>query len=312
MIMNFPINSASENKKYFINPQKTAEHTSMPKQDLVENKKNKSVPNGTKKIIAGLGGLGVIGLSIVLISKSKKNSVTKKLVNETDGISGIKNKIKNAYLTKKSKIIEDCKSNVVDEKEIQKYNDMKNEVSAKIKSTLKDLQADSEWVELRKIRKSLLKTLNSDKKSSQHDVASKKIELVNNILICKLYPEEEQAFKDTTLMDISNAIEVIKTPFNSLNEFNTAFYAKQKYDFDFAENEKFFYKECNLTLKDLFPDDMKKYDYANEKIKELNLEPKTKLHEKLVELAKEFQVSEDVKKLKNLNKTEAQTSPIIA
>lgn len=278
--MNFPINSASENKKYSINPQKTAEHTSMPKQDLGENKKNKSVHNGTNKILAGLSGLGVIGLSIVLISKSKKNSVTKKLVNQTDGISGIKNKIKNDYLTKKSKVIEDCKSNVVDEKEIQKYNKMKNEVSAKIKSTLKDLQPDSEWVELRKIRKSLLKTLNTDKKTSQHDVASKKIELANNIC--------------------------------SLNEFNTAFYAKQKYDFDFAENEKFFYKECNLTLKDLFPDDMKKYDYANEKIKELNLEPKTKLHEKLVELAKEFQTSEDVKKMKNLNKTETQTAPIIA
>lgn len=310
--MTFPINSASENKKYFINPQKTAEHTPMLEREFVENKKNKSVLDGTKKILAGLSGLGVIGLSIVLISKSKKNSVTKKLTNETDGISEIKNKIKNDYLTKKSKIIEDCKSNVVDEKEIQKYNDMKNEVSGKIKSTIKGLQSDSEWIELRKIRKSLLKTLNTDKKTSQHDVASKKIELANNILICKIYPEEEQAFKDTTLMDISDAFEVIKTPFSSLNEFNTAFYAKQKYDFDFAENEKFFYKECNLTLKDLFPDDMKKYDYANEKIKELNLEPKTKLHEKLVELAKEFQTSEDVKKMKNLNKTETQTAPIIA
>ncbi len=309
--MNFSINPASDNKKYFISPQKRAEQTPMPKKDISETQMQQSVSIGTNKILAGLGGLAVIGLSVVLIGRSKKKPKTK-LINKTDDIPAVKNKIKTAYLAKKSKIVEDCKSNVVNEKEIQKYIDIKNEVSTNIKSTLKNLQSDSEWLELRKIRKSLLKTLNADEKSNQHNVASKKIELVNNILICKLYPQEEQAFKDTTLMDISDALDIIKTPFNSLEEFNNAFYAKQKYDFDFAENEKFFYKECNLTLRDLFPDDMKRYDYANNKIKELYLEPKAKLHEKLVELAKEFQTSEDVKNLKYLNNTETQTAPIIA
>lgn len=309
--MDFSINSASENKKYFINPQKTAEQFPMSKKETGKTHNQKFLSNETNKIFAGLGGLAVIGLSVVLISRSRK-STAPKLIIKSEDIGSVKNKIKTEYLDKKSKIFEDCKSTTVDEKEIKKYNDMKNEISSNIKSTLKNLQSNSEWVELRKIRKSLLKTLNADKKSSQHDVASKKIELVNNILICKLYPQEEQAFKDTTLMDISDAFEIIKTPFNSLEEFNSAFYAKQKYDFDFAENEKFFYKECNLTLKDLFPDDMKKYDYANEKIKELNLEPKTKLHEKLVDLAKNFKLSEDVKKLKMMNKNKTQTAPIIA
>ena len=283
----------------------------MSKKETDKRNNQKFLSNGMNNILAGLGGLAVIGMSVVLISRSRK-PIEPKLIIKSEDIGSVKNKIKTEYLDKKSKIFEDCKSNKVDEKEIEKYNDMKNEISSNIKSTLKILQSNSEWVELRKIRKSLLKTLNADKKSSQHDVASKKIELVNNILICKLYPQEEQAFKDITLMDISDAFEIIKTPFNSLEEFNSAFYAKQKYDFDFAENEKFFYKECNLTLKDLFPDDMKKYDYANEKIKELNLEPKTKLHEKLVDLAKKFKLSEAVKKLKMMNKNKTQTAPIIA
>ena len=98
----------------------------------------------------------------------------------------------------------------------------------------------------------------------------------------------------------------------TIKEFEKEYAAKQKYEFDFNLDDKLFFTNSNLSLRDIFTEDMKKYDFAKEKISELKLEPKKKLHEELTKLAEEFHSFGDVKKLKNLNGTDKQTSPVIA
>ena len=309
--MNFPINSASENKKYLTVPSKTAVQNDIQKNPPPAAKKQN---NNSTKIWAGLVALAVIGMASAAIYRARSNkSETLNPVQDTKQIiKDLKVKIKTDYLNRKAEILNAHKKDSVDENEIKKYIDMKQEASDSIKTVLKNLQQDSEWQELRKIRKSLLKTLCSNKNGEQYNIASKKIELINNILTCKLHPEQIQAFKDNTLMDISDAAEIVRKPFNTIKEFEKEYAAKQKYEFDFNLDDKLFFTNSNLSLRDIFTEEMKKYDFAKEKISELKLEPKKKLHEELTKLAEEFHSCEDVKKLKNLNGTDKQTSPVIA
>lgn len=302
-MINFPINSASQNKKYFISPQKNAENSMVSQHSMQENKKtDKNKTKNSGKIWVTLSAMAVAGCAFIGIYRAAKGHknvppvVSEPVVN----LLKLKEKIKKDYLSKKNEILK-MSDLQTDNGEIQKYRDIHKNVSTDIKNKLKRLAGDSDWTELRKIRKKLLKTLENEKSGEQHDIADKKIELLNNILICKIHPEEEEAFKGKVLMDLSDAVELIKKDFTSLSEFRKEYSARQKYEFDLDLNEKFFYTDFKLTLRDLFPDDMKEYDFSKEKIRELYDEPKKKRHEKLKQLALEFRADENVKTFKKLN-----------
>lgn len=301
-MMNFPINSASQNRKYFISPQTTAVKYDVTQKN--DTKKN-NISGKTKTSTAGwvgLSALAVIGAASVLISRAVKgkNTVPPVASEPVVKLSELKAKIKADYQDKKNEILNTSDLNINNE-EIQKYRERFASASTSVKNKLKKLAEDSDWTDLRKIRKNLLQTLEVEKHGEKHDIAEKKFELLNNVLICKINPEEEEAFRGKFLMDISDAAELIKKDFTTFSDFQKEYLNKQKYEFDFDLNEKFFYKIFKLTLRDLFPEDMKEYDLSKEKIRELYDEPKKKLHEKLKSLAQDFRASGDVKTLKNLN-----------
>lgn len=315
-MMDFSINSASQNYKYLIKPQSTAVQTVLPQKPEAESESKK--PNSGKKnkaaenVWIGLGALAVIGAASIMIYRAVKgkksippvsensNSAAGVIDNPLKEIEELKTKIKTDYLNKKSEILKDFDSSV-DNKEVEKYKDMRKNASTAIKNKLKKLAEDSDWIELRKIRKKLVKFRSKEKYGEQYDIASKKIELINNVLICKIYPAEEEAFKGKFLMDLSDVSELVKRDFATFEDFQKEYSAKQKYEFELDFNEKFFYKNFKLTLTDLFPEDMKEYDFSKKKIAELYKEPKTKRQEKLKKLAEEFRENDDVKKLKKLN-----------
>ncbi len=302
-MMNFPINSASQNKKYFITPPKNAVHPEVQKvseQKIVNPPKKKN--NSSGKIWIGLSALAAAGAASLLFFRG---STTQKTVapvarDIASEVKGLKAKIKENYMNKKSEILKN--SDLTEDKnEIKKYRDTMNNAYLAVKNKIKKLAEDSDWIDLRKVRKRLLKTLDKEKHGEKRDIASKKIEILNNILICKIYPEEEEAFKGKILMDLSDAAELVKKDFATMEDFQKEYSSRQKYDFELDLNEKFFYKNFKLTWRDLFPEDMKEYDFAKEKIKDLQKEPQTKRLEKLKQLALEFRETADVKTLKSLN-----------
>lgn len=302
-MIDFPINSASQNRKYFIYPQKNAEQSVVSKSFTQENENaNKDKKQNSGKIwivLAALAAAGAASIGICRSAKGRENVLpmaSKPAINLLE----LKEKIKTDYLNKKNEILKTLKFDA-DSAEIQKYRDRLSNISGSIKNKLQNLSGDSDWCALRKIRKNLLKTLTNETKGELHDIADKKIELLNNVLICKIHPEEEEAFKGKFLMDLSDAADLINKDFTSLSAFREEYSARQKYEFDLDFNEKLFFKNSQLTLRDLFPEEMKEYDFSKEKIRELYDDPKKARHEMLKLLADEFRVNKDVKSLKTLN-----------
>ena len=302
-MIDFPINSASQNHRYFISPPKSAEQSSVSKNSVAENKDaDKHKVQITGKIWIGLGALAAAGIASIGIYRAAKGrqNIPPAVSDTTINLLELKAKIKTDYLNKKNEILKTFNFDA-DNDEIQKYRNTLNNVSGSVKNKLQNLSVDSDWLELRKIRKKLLKTLKNEKNSELHDIADKKIELLNNVLISKIHPEEEESFKSRFLMDLSDAAELIKKDFTTFEEFKKMYSEKQKYEFELDFNEKLFFKNSELTLRDLFPEEMKEYDFAKAKIRELYDEPKQARLEKLKSLAKEFRVSQDIKTFKKIN-----------
>ena len=306
MTMNFAINSASENKKYLISPQKNTVQSAVPK--ISKEVKDKKACNQNTFFI-GLGALGVIASAGIVIRNRNLKRVSSDFTEKTANLKGF---IRKAYLAKKAEILKNHNAVSVNQDGINQYSDLKNKASIAIKERLKNLQKDDEWMNLRKLRKNLLKTIEREKFGETCDVASKKIEMINNVLICKLYPEEEQAFKNNTLMDVSDAVDIINKTFTKFEDFDNEYLSRQKYEFDFNLDDKFFFTNSKLTLKDLFPEEVNQYQISKEKIQELKFEPKKILHEKLKALAQEFRAREDVKNFKISNAENQQTDPAVA
>lgn len=306
MTMNFAINSASENKKYLISPQKNTVQSAVPK--ISKEVKDKKACNQNTFFI-GLGALGVIASAGIVIRNRNLKRVSSDFTEKTANLKGF---IRKAYLAKKAEILKNHNAVSVNQDGINQYSDLKNKASIAIKERLKNLQKDDEWMNLRKLRKNLLKTIEREKFGETCDIASKKIEMINNVLICKLYPEEEQAFKNNTLMDVSDAVDIINKTFTKFEDFDNEYLSRQKYEFDFNLDDKFFFTNSKLTLKDLFPEEVNQYQTSKEKIQELKFEPKKILHEKLKALAQEFRAREDVKNFKISNAENQQTDPAVA
>lgn len=305
--MNFAINSASENKKYLISPQKNTVQSAVPEISKGAKDKKADKPN---TVFIGLGALGVIALAGVVIQNRNLKNVQSS--NVTDKAANLKGVIRKAYMARKAEILKNHNAVSVNQDEINKCSDFKNKASIAIKERLKNLQKDNDWMELRKLRKNLLKTIEREKSDETCAIASKKIEMINNVLICKLYPEEEQAFKNNTLMDVSDAVGIINKTFTKLKDFDNEYLSRQKYEFDFNLDNKFFFTNSKLTLKDLFPEEVNQYQTSKEKIQEIKNEPKKILHENLKALAQEFRAREDVKNFKISNFENQQTDPAVA
>lgn len=294
---------------------------------------NKEKNNRNKLLLYSLGGLAVLGTAAYLIkSRMAKAAVQKSQEQDVNimEVIRLRNKIKTEFEAKREpyaeKLFENLRNTGIDIKcknigelskkikEIEQRNNTlkeslithRNQQSNLLKEKIQKLNQDSEWIELRKLRKNFINLINSKAPAEQKKIAAKKIVLVNDLLINKGYPEEIEAFKNLYRFDQNKGMEIVRTKFETLEDFNKAMKEAQTLDVDIKLpiRERNFTHMQPLHLTDIFPDEANSYVECNKKIEVLDFETNSinnfykQYHEELKNLAAEARESADVKALR--------------
>lgn len=249
-MISFPIHKASVNTYFMAVVSNTPSQTPVPSSPKQEEK------NNSKKLWLGLSVLAVAGAAAVGIYRAKTKNI-KPIVN--NAVSQTADLVQN---TDAAAVFEAVKP----VRDVKFFEDIKGKASEKIKNILKNLQGDSEWKELRKTRKELLKIIDDSNAGEQADIAIQKVRLLNNMIVCKAHPSEEPLFKGCAMMDIPDAKQLVGMKFNTLEDFRKAEKSMQKYDFEMDLYEKFFFTTEKLSLKNIFSEDYERYAYAKDEI----------------------------------------------
>lgn len=248
-----------------------------------------------RTLYGSLVGLAAIGSGIFLISKKLKNPVKSSLSNVvqseqisgriqeiSDKINGLKKLIYNDYISKRKFMTEKFVAAweeigvepFADGKELQqrlnirsiKYQDVLDssgkiieENKNLIKERLKTLGKDSDFIELRKLRKSLMNTINTAKTEDEVKIAREKLFMVNDLLINKVYPEEAERFAGLYNMEESAIRKLVGDNFASYNDFIAKYNSIKsgESDFDFAVADNGFNHFDKLRFIDVFPKEAK-------------------------------------------------------
>lgn len=323
------VSPARNNTFYFMTVNSPA-HNSDKQQEPVSAEMEKSGHNGL--LTAGLGGLAVIGASLIAI-KGLKCYKSRKISHE---ISDLKSVLKEQYLEARNMAAEEFSmENLPDSFNIPDFNNLQIKSSRDIKKvkeyyidiaarlseakkdcvdyireTIGKVTSDKEWKELKLYRKQLLKDAAGDD-IDKHDVALKKISLINDMLVYKLHPEKKQVFESRNLITVEDARNILKTNFANLEEYENEYQKHIKFDFEYLSMEKFFTNTDKLTLLNLFKEQVVTYSASDEKLKLINKVAlgedipavQKRMTEKMAQLASEFSKREGVLKLKELNKS---------
>lgn len=308
---------------YYVNvPQsstKPENTTETPSNDVnIKSDKNR---NSANLLTAALSGLTVFGVALTV----KNNGSNKKLIKQTNTLQ---QQIKNEYLAAYNSLVEEfnrdklpeqfkkiCKiTNSKDfntiksvyEESFADLSKKKSEISKKIKNQLALLSSDKEWKELRALRKQLLKDIDG-KNTDKQELAERKIPLINDLLVIKLHPEQEQIFQKRNLTTADNIRQLLKKEFAKASDFDEELQKQIKFDFEYNDMEKFFHNNNKLSLSNLFKEEYPAYSKLSQNIslkkvainEEISAVQKLWL-EKLSNLAADFQQKENVKKFKEL------------
>lgn len=249
-MIKFPTHNASVNRNFTAAASNTPLQTPAPQNPKQEEK------NDSKKLWLGLSGLAIVGVAAVGIYRAKTKNIKPIVKDAVSQAAGLVQNMDAAAVSETVKPVRDVKF----------FEDIKGEASEKIKNILKNLQGDSEWKELRKIRKELLKVVKDPKAGEQADIAGEKVKLLNNMIVCKVYPSEEPLFKGCAMMDIHDAKQLVGMNFNTLEDFRKTEKSMQKYDFEMDLYEKFFFTTEKLSLKNVFSEYYERYAYAKDEI----------------------------------------------
>lgn len=299
---------------------------------------NKTSGRGGKndKLVLALGCLAVIGAGSYILYDIRKRG-GKGLRSEDSPLMQMKTKARNEYHKLKENVLAEFNENLPEElkvregvtfnssKEleefkdalktgddfsIEKYERIRDNSSSIVKNKLAELQGDKEWIELRKLRKFLLKQ--AEAKDDKGAIAREKISIINDLMSFKVDTSREQVFKNRNMMDVNDAFGLIRRDFGSLDEFNTAKNEVTKYDFDFDLGEGFFAGHKKLKVDDLFEEEHETFNFARDNLNKIrnifeNVIPKAKedLHKKLNELALNFRTSEFMQNVYNFTRESA-------
>lgn len=187
-------------------------------------------------------------------------------------------------------------------------------LSSQIKNRLKELQSDKDWVELRKVRKGLIKDLKLHGKNSEEGKSIRvQIGDINEILKSKVLNIQDDYNKFHT-MNIDDASKAMKKRYKNLNEYATAYQNDYKGDKVGRDaylakcNELSLHDAAPLTINNMFTPQETNWRTACSNIKDMERtfnqydEEVPKTQKFLKNLAQEFRASEDSKKLKEINK----------
>lgn len=342
LIQNFSNNNQPQ--KFFISPVTDTKPAAknLPAKKPVAEQSPKDRYFNSSTIIASLAGLAVLAGGVWGIQSgkiklgSKRNTLSRQEIiaeigNIKERISDIKNILVPEFTHKKQKIIKELnKFGEYDYKlPFSSIRELKGEISVRnaehqrvlanskaiiadnkqiIKGKLEKLMQDPEWQELKNTRKALIKTVKAGKSLDDIKIANKKVSLVNDLLINKAYPERSADFKRLYGIDDNQALQLIRTPFKTYDEYVAAFKSKQNHDipFDYLAFEHRFSHKNKLQLKDVFPVEAEVI-YTNEKLIEStkkDYDEAVKLYEryreKILSLASEFRQYEETVELKQL------------
>lgn len=186
---------------------------------------------------------------------------------------------------------------------------LKNNLFNDLKSKLQELQKDSDWVELRKIRKNLLKQKKNITKENR-PVIEGHINLIDDILLSKVSKDSSTVtlFEEFWGMSLKDASELAKK--SSKEVFDNVDY-HSKYE-PFPDAITMHLRQ--LKLSDFFKREVREWELANKTIKDTesalafldNQKQKFQKYQKT--LAQEIRQSDDVKALKELNRKIAELS----
>ena len=187
-------------------------------------------------------------------------------------------------------------------------------LSSQIKNRLKELQSDKDWVELRKVRKGLIKDLKLlDINSEEGKIIRGQLCDINEILESKVLNIQDDYNKCHT-MNIDDASKAMKKRYKNLNEFATAYQNEYKGDeIDLrVYNENLgklsLLDDAPLTIHNMFTPQESQWRMASDSVAGFEKQFKEydenipKTQEFLKNLAQEFRASEDSKQLKEINK----------
>ena len=187
-------------------------------------------------------------------------------------------------------------------------------LSSQIKNRLKELQTDKDWVELRKVRKGLIKDLKLlDTNSEERNTIKAQINDINDILKAKVLNIQDDYNKFHTI-NIDDASKVMKKRYKNLNEYLTAFPNPDKGAPEDSCNYRANLDKLSLhdtqplKIDNMFTPQEAEWRIARTAVAEFEKQfkkydeevPKTQKF--LKNLAQEFRASEDSKKLKEINK----------
>lgn len=179
---------------------------------------------------------------------------------------------------------------------------LKNDIFSNLKSQLSVLQKDSDWVELRKIRKNLLKQKKTATKENR-PIIEFHIELIDNILLSKVSKDSSKVtlFEELFGMNLKEASKMARK--SSKEVFENVDYHSNNRPFETMAMDS-----RQLKLSDFFKQEVKQWGIANNTVKDTESvfkfldNQKQKFQEYQKTLAQEFRQSDDVKALKELNR----------
>ncbi len=327
---------------FFIKTPVNKEVNSNISENIPQNEQNQKEDGyfNTKTIIASLSGLAVIGGALWKIKSGRANSSKipmgngKNPINElTERIAELRKTVKEEYFAKKQNLIADINKNDEFEDIVPFTNpkDLYNEVQRRysdytaksekskeiikrateeIKTKIAALKDNTEWIELRKLRKSLIKNLADCKTEDEAKILNDKIVIANDLLINRVYPEEMINYTKLTGIEDKDALGLVRKSFTNYSDFLKEYNSTLT---DFSEpiliyaNNRFIQKDA-LKLRYIFPKEMSVIDTNRKSL--MKKQKLYKIAEKTYnkykigkqEISKESQQSENVQELKRLVK----------
>lgn len=320
---------------------KTPENQAVKKDDTnVKNTQPKESEKSKSKdgniLLYSLGGLAVIGFGylagkkfLVKVPKSEQNNSGCNLLD----IMNAKEKIKNEIIEKRQALLAEINANRsqydtsapyesgrdiinrlkqaqnVHQKDVDELVPLKNKKMAAIRAKLQELASDEDWQFLRSTRKNLIKIVNGSYPKNARSIAYNKVLLVNDLLINKVYPEEQKAFLNFHGFSHEDGINLIKTKFSKKEDYSKArdeLIAKSNAgEIILTTRQRNFKHYMPLTLIDIFPDEARVCKACNHKLYvssgKLNVLKKAYKDylDGLKQIATEYRTSENVNALKN-------------
>lgn len=248
-------------------------------------------------LLCSLGGLAVISLGylagkkfLVKTPENETNTLGRNLLD----IMAAKEKIKKDIIEKRQVLLAEINANrspydasapyqsgrdiinrlneakSIHNKNVDELVPLRNKNMATIKSKLKELSEDEDWVFLRNTRKILIKIVNGSYTKNARSIAYNKVLLVNDLLINKVYPDEQKAFLNFHGFSHEDAINLIKTKFSKIEDYNKArdeLVAKNNVGkIALTTRPRNFKHYMPLTLSSVFPDEANVYKTCNHKL----------------------------------------------